>query len=316
MDRSYERESRPKQSYVDIVNNLRYGEGLLLARDHVNYIRTDGVATTVPVHYEDLNSETRPRRLPIGRPVTSEFIETARRLTKDTRYVRMSPVYPILSVINYRTEAPESRVIDIAQLIADSELEVYSSAVRTDPEGELLSLDFTELVEDMIQTTGDNPNDVLIIGRDKATALRDINIVSRTIIRKNYSASEEVESIALPHRGDTVLSLLQMSSAEKLIASGYRAAEKISDTAEISFRIIKKPDMQRMMVSLIKLVDLQRYYLFCTKEITEIGEVCTKLSIRDDKNVEIALLAEDASLDAAVYNAYHIARELFPRARQ
>lgn len=316
MDRSYEQEPRPVTSFVDVVQELSDNEGLFLSRNYVRRVGPAGKSDPYPVHYEELNDIYRDRYIPMGSLVSNEFVESAQQLSKEERYIKMNPVYPILTVMNEATGDSESKLIDIPRLIIDDFLPVYSVPAGLPGEGEYIIIDFAEIVKDLMQYMGYTAENAIIQGPNGSTMLSYVDFVSRTLIAKEHRVADNVEPYILDTRGVAALNLLQMNSAQTFMQSRYRTVDAEDGRVEVTLHIAAKPDIQSRILSLIDMVEQQGRRLYYSKEGISGDEAISVLSVVDENRIqEPYCLVENVSLDMVVIDAYDAVLKLFPESQ-
>src|SRR5690606_18269092 len=88
--------------------------------------------------------------------------------------------YPLLTVIHHATGRCATQKVNVAKLITEDRLQVYSMPARSTVGGEMLSLGFSGLIKDLAQTVGVNPVGMVVVEDGGAHTVDETGLYSRT----------------------------------------------------------------------------------------------------------------------------------------
>lgn len=296
---SPENELHGVEGFLEATRQLVEDDGLVLTRNRVQLIHEGKAIYVTPVHYESLNYLSHIYQpLARGKLVTSEFQDAAKLAARDNADTA-SDLYPLITVINHTTDMYVTDVVDVAQLIADDELPVYSVPARSKKHGEMITVGMSSYVKGLAGKVGVNPVGVVVIEDGGAHTVEETGLQGWTHLLDAQTRDAEA------------LSMLQKDITRILEGSRHRVTDQSDGRVEIVVRVGTQPDLQTLVLSLIDLVESHHMRLYYTNDEIATGEVGSVFTIVDDSFTPILRLAGERSLDMAAYNAYLAATEIF-----
>lgn len=299
-------EHTPKEviGFLDATRLLSEDEAIILSRNSIKLVNDAGVRDSAPVHYEGLNYLSEIYQpIQAGTLVTDEFKAAAKAL-QATPDATPWTTYPLITVINHLDNTRFTETVNVARLIANDALPLYSYRARSTRGGEQVITGLDTLIKGMVDKIGINPVGAVIYGDGEAMTIRDSGLNARTHFDRYGPASFD-------QRGEAALSLIQMSVSQAFIESRYRITEASDGRVELVLRIGTQPDLQTTLLELIDLVESHHLHLRYTYDGIATGEMGSVFSVVDDKYDHVLDLTGERSLDMAVHNAYLAATELW-----
>lgn len=304
----------PQVGLLEVVRGLDEGDWLILSRNQARHMRHFEQIDKTAVHYEDLNYLSDIYR-PIspGKLVTDEFKEAATSLARYNTALENKETYPLITVINDRTEDEVTEVIDVASLIAADKLPVYQLPARSTRGGEMVKLGYSTLIRNMAQRAGLGPIGLMAVDEEGSYTIDDIGIDHfMHLPASKRGAYEGDPQMEYDRRGSIALALLQLDTARTFDASTFAVTEVETASPHLVVRIATQPDLQTIMLQLVDLVESHNLQLVYSNSGIATGEIGSVFSVADDTGNAMVTLSEDRTLDMALNNAYLYARECLP----
>ncbi|MGH7218206.1 MAG: hypothetical protein ACREGE_02050 [Candidatus Microsaccharimonas sp.] len=295
----------PQVGFLDMTRQLAEDDTLIVSRNKVRHFRGGQQIDQALVHYEALNYLSDIYR-PIspGKLVTEEFRAAARAMAAESDTTPWS-TYPLLTVIHHATGKYATQKVDVAKLIADDRLQVYSIPARSTVRGEMLSLGFDGLIKNLAQVVEVNPVGMVVVEDGGAHTVDETGLYSRT----HLPAQSEM---TFDRRGPSALSLMQMSAAQTFIENRHRVTENADGRVEVVVRVMPQPDLQTLMLELIDMVESRDMRLEYKLDGIATGEIGSVFSVVNQNGELLLSLSAERTLDMAVLNAYLAAAVTFP----
>lgn len=292
--------------FQELDQLLDDGEGLILSRNKARYFRGDSATESFPIHYEDIAPwwySTEPRYP--GEDVTKEFSDAAKTVMSFKRV--MAPMmYPKLTVINDATDQGLVATLDVAAMIADERISVYSSRARSRRGGERITLALGSVIYDLAKEAGVE-SQPLILDEYGASAISEIDIdVQRTFPKIAHEGEPDISP-----RGDSALGLLQMDVSLQAIKSVLRSSRAKDSRLELTARVGSLPDLHVHLLDMIDTIESHGWHLYYGKGDVYTEEMGSMFLLLDEHYRLLSRLSEDTSLPLAVYNAYLQVMEQF-----
>jgi len=310
---SSEREPVPTVSLFEAVGRLRENEGFLLSHNQLQLVKDVDLDRVSGVTYDALNAAPEILHPPARKLVTHEFFEAAKRLVAGDKYIKESPAYPVLSVINHDTGAVESRVIDVAELIVQDVLPIYSMPARVVNGGELLMADLSQFTKNLAQEVGCDPETAVVVSEGRIMEFKDALPITRTYLRKENSPGADIGHFDMDPRGEATLNFLQMNVARAFNQHASRNQHISRGIGGVELEVMPRPDIKSMILGLIYLVQSYDLELYLTKDEVLNSEECFIFMIVNKEMEEVAGLSADTSLTAAVHDAFTALQEILPK---
>ncbi len=295
----------PQVGFLDMTRQLAEDDSLILLRNKVRHMRDGQQIDQAAVHYEGLNYLSEIYR-PItpGKLVTDEFRSAARVVAAESDTTPWA-TYPLLTVIHHGTGQYVTQKVDVAKLIAEDKLQVYSMPARSSMKGEMLSLGFDGLIKNLAQVVKVNPVGMVVVEDGGAHTVDETGLYSRTHLPTQGEHTFD-------HRGVSALSLMQMNAAQTFIENRHRVTEDAHGRVEVVVRVMPQPDLQTLMLELIDMVEAQHMRLEYRFDGIATGEIGSVFSVVDQNGELVFSLSAERTLDMAVLNAYLAAAVTFP----
>jgi len=307
-----ERDHHGAIGFLEATRQLAEDDGLVLSRNRVQLIHDEKAVYVTPVHYEGLNflSEVYQPITP-GTLVTSEFQNAASEAMSETGD-KPWITYPLMTVINHSTDVRFTETVNVAKLINEDTLPVYSLPARSTQGGELLTLGVSTLIKRMAWQVGVNPVGAVVIEDGGAHTVEETGLRIWTHLPSLDKEGEVTPGEpTFDPRGLGALSLLQMDIAQMFMSNRHRVTENTNGRVEVVVRVGTQPDLQTVLLSLIDLVESNYLRLYYTNDEIATGEIGSVFKVVDDSFTTMFSLSGERSIDMAAYNAYLAAVEIF-----
>jgi hypothetical protein len=296
--------------FLEVARRLGERDALVLSRNRVQVIRNQGVVQTQPVHYEGLNFLTQVYQpISVGALVTDEFRSAA--LKAESEKDALPPeMYPLMTVINHTTEQRLTRPVNVAGLLVQGELPVYSVPARHANGGEMLRLGMSTFIKRMAGQVGVNPVGAVVIEDGGVHTIEEMGPSIWTHLPTRRAEQFSDEPLFDP-RSMAALALLQMDIATAFAHNRHTVTKNENGRTEVVARVVTQPDLQTLLLSLIDMVEAKGLRLHYRNEGIATGEMGSAFGLADQSFLVVYDLSAEPTVDMAAYNAYLAASEIF-----
>lgn len=302
-----EREPQRTGSVFELVSQLKdSGDGLLLSRNRAQLVyggRVDDKRHEV--HYEDIHLNTSAPEVPKGKNITDRMRAAAYVVAHDRERAENQLMYPVLEVKNRDTGAYTKATLDVARLILDDNVPIYS---QREPDGtgdEHIVFDTTHLLQMLAGQVGVDPlRAILQRGTDAWTLANNPLMIMITLKQKHVLENEEFY-LGVDSRDAAVLRLLQLEVAER-IRDGpffYKHPRWSEYVTNASIEVAPEPDMQSVILELIDEVEHRGEKVYVAGDLKH-EEKGVGVYFAHPELKETFHAASDTSLTMALYKAY------------
>jgi len=303
--------------FLEVTRRTGVGSLLLLSRDSVEVIGDDG-HKKYPVHYDGLNylAEQSDSMNRYTRLVTDEFKGAAEQLVAASEHEPLGT--PVIVVINHQTEVTIEQPLDVAALIAEGVLPVYSTKARSTKGGELITIDIGQYVKQLVSKVGVGPIGAYILESfdeeddrySEALSLSEAGLNSTTFLPDKGKVVDGDDDIVIDPRSEAALLIMQLNLSRHLAESIFSYGEEHA-SVRLALRVASQPDMKQVALALIDLVEKRYLKVQYRRDMIVTGQEGHIFSVVDATTVEeLYELSREFSLDTALHNAYIRAQSL------
>ena len=302
---SFEFQSQDKVSFADIIPNLNEGEGLILSRTEVTSVLPSYRYQDQPVHYAGLDDYLKVNSESNGATdIYTEFIEAASGSNLLSN-PETTAHYPRLQVVHDATYNAAEEIIDVARLVQQGRLPIYSSNARSTRGGKIFTVGMKSLIYDLARDVGVDPARSVVIEGGGAATLDEVGFeIQQTVGQEAEFQDFEDTRGQVPTRED-LLMLLQMEVMKQFKERSPRAVRGPETRPMVILSLTEIPDIKFLVSSMINAVEQRRLKLVLERDSVDTGVQGYVFSVAGD-NVFASpkLLSAERSFGMAAYNGF------------
>ncbi len=303
--------------FLEASKGLEEGEGLVLSRQRASLVSGEGIVYgDSAIEYKNLNFISDIYRVPTGGELITDgpLVDAAHRMSGN-HDTMPGATYPFLIVVNDETDARVAVHVDVATLISQGRLPVYSTKARSRGGGEMLTLDMESLARALAGKVGMGPGGVVV--KEKygygAESMREAVPSVQVHLAREAGAALALDAqtrLSLADRDEKALALLQLKAADMFMDSHNRAKDDLNGAVHVELRLLQQPDLNTTIIDLINWAEVRGGRIMYRYDWLETGVEGPTFWLVDRDNRHIHTLSADNELDLAIHNAYLMAKAL------
>lgn len=288
--------------FNEIMHHLPDENPVTLSHDSVGFIIDGDRVLEMPTHYEELEVFAEVNDTPRGgEDVAGEFEDDALSITRVLAGNRVD--FPLLRVVNDTTHHPHEEAIDVARLISEHKLSVYSTHARVRGGGEMLRIGLQPLMHVMAEGVGVSSRRATIVQDGDASPLDqggfgDMHVV----MRRPHTEIEQL--LAASARGVGALALLQDAANRGFKQSQYRVPTS-AEQPRVVLPIVEMPDVKFLLMAMMSAVKEKQVKLLYQRDEVETGVEGYVFSVASSENLRMSrIVSAERSFGLAAFNGY------------
>ena len=302
---SFEFQSQDKVPFVDIIPSLSEGEEIVLTRTDVTSVSSHRQYQNQPVHYEGLERYVNVNNNTYtGDDITDAFFDVTK--ASDLLVDRtITAHYPRLQVIHDSTYNAAEEIVDVARLVQQGRLPIYSSNARSTRGGKMFTVGVKSLIYDLARNVGVNPNRSVVVKKGGPVTIDEAGLDVQQMVGQK-TAFQEVNSTpgSTPINEDSLI-LLQMEVMKQFKERSPHPSTKYDTRPMVSLSLTEIPHIKFLVNSMINVVEERHLKLMLARDFVETGMDGYVFSIvGDNLFAPPTFLSAERSFGMAAYRGY------------